>query len=190
MEQNYRYLTSELQNITLHKEYSDKSILDIGGGGEGFIGNIYGRKVISIDHREDELLETNNESIKLVMDAADLKFTAEKFDVVTVFYSLLYMNRETKEKVISEAFRVLKPGGVIDVWDIEIPEYDGSEKDIFIAKLKVNYADQEIESGYGITYEGYHHCASFIKSLLKKAGFKKVLEETSDQSFRLKYQKE
>ena len=33
------------------------SILDIGGGGEGVIGRLYGRQVVAIDNRQEELDE-------------------------------------------------------------------------------------------------------------------------------------
>jgi len=44
----------------------DGFILDIGGGGEGIIGLINGRKVISIDLLKNELEETNNDSLKII----------------------------------------------------------------------------------------------------------------------------
>ncbi|MDH5201498.1 MAG: hypothetical protein OEW93_11465, partial [Candidatus Bathyarchaeota archaeon] len=47
-------------------------ILDIGGGGEGIIGKLNGRQVVSIDLSAGELEETDNESLKIVMDATDL----------------------------------------------------------------------------------------------------------------------
>ena len=42
--------------IVLQKELQGK-ILDIGGGGEGIIGRLYGPQVIAIDYRQDELDE-------------------------------------------------------------------------------------------------------------------------------------
>ena len=42
--------------ITLKKELTG-SILDIGGGGEGIIGRLYGSRVTAIDNREEELDE-------------------------------------------------------------------------------------------------------------------------------------
>ena len=182
-----RYLETEKQNVTLHNEYSDSSILDIGGGGEGFIGNLYGKNVIAIDQREDELLETDNNAIKLVMDGRDLKFTDENFDVVTLFYSLMYMNKDTKYKVLNEASRVLKKNGVIDIWDIEVPTYNGDGKDIFVAQLNVECMGETISTGYGVLLKENEHSKTSIELMLEEIGLTKVKEEKNAQSFRLQY---
>ena len=42
--------------IILRKELKG-SILDIGGGGEAFIGRTYGEQVVAIDHSQEELDE-------------------------------------------------------------------------------------------------------------------------------------
>ena len=93
--------------INLKKELKG-DILDIGGGGEGIIGRLYTNHVISIDNRQDELDEVPDFCKKVLMDATDLKFKENSFEVVTFFYSLMYMNKESKKKAIFEAFRVLK----------------------------------------------------------------------------------
>jgi len=184
-----RYVESKIQDVKLIKEYIDASILDIGGGGEGFIGKLYGRNVISLDAREDELLETKNDSIKLVMDARDLKFTDENFDVVTLFYSLMYMNNDTKLEVLSEAVRVLKPNGLIDIWDIQVPLYSDDGKDIFIAQLSVELNDEITTTGYGVLLDNKEHSKSSIENILQSLGLKQLKEEISDKSFRLQYEK-
>lgn len=45
------------------------SILDIGGGGEGIIGRLYGRQVTAIDNRREELDEAPEGFEKVLMDA-------------------------------------------------------------------------------------------------------------------------
>ena len=92
--------------INLKKELNG-NILDIGGGGEGIIGRLYTNHVISIDNRQDELDEAPDFCNKILMDATNLNFKENSFDVVTFFYSLMYMNEETKKKAIFESFRVL-----------------------------------------------------------------------------------
>lgn len=184
-----RYLETEKQYIELKKEYTESAILDIGGGGEGFVGKLYGRNVIAIDAREDELLETNNHAIKLVMDGRDLKFTEENFDVVTLFYSLMYMKKDTKEKVLSEAYRVLKKGGIIDIWDAEVPIYKDDGKDIFVVQLSVDCIGETTSTGYGILLDDNNHTKDSVETLLMNNGFSKVKEEECSQSFRLQYKK-
>lgn len=97
------------------------SILDIGGGGEGVIGQIYGHKVIAIDNRQEELDEAPDCCEKRLMDATDLLFSDESFDNVTFFYSLMYMTKDTQKKAINEAVRVLKQGGRLLIWDSQFP---------------------------------------------------------------------
>lgn len=42
--------------LVLKKEL-EGAILDVGGGGEGVIGRIYGPRVVAIDNRQEELDE-------------------------------------------------------------------------------------------------------------------------------------
>ena len=93
------------------------SILDIGGGGEAIIGQMYGDKVTAIDNRQEELDEAPNCCTKLLMDAEKLSFFDGTFDNVTFFYTLMYMSEEIQRKAIFEATRVLKTGGIMCIWD-------------------------------------------------------------------------
>jgi len=54
-------------------------VLDIGGGGEGVIGQVVGKNVIAIDRRMDELQEAPDGPRKVVMDARHLGFPDQKF---------------------------------------------------------------------------------------------------------------
>src|SRR5690348_9375055 len=58
-------------------------ILDIGGGGEGIIGQMKPHQVIAIDLSKRELEEAPAGPLKIVMDAADLKFLDASFDTAT-----------------------------------------------------------------------------------------------------------
>jgi len=183
-----KYLQTDTIKIKLNKDYTDLSILDIGGGGEGFIGQIYGRNVIAIDKRKDELEETNNDAIKLVMDGSDLGFLDETFDVVTLFFSLMYMSNETRFKVIEEAYRVLKAGGIIDIWDVQIPKrFD--DRNIFVAQLEVECNDKRTKTGYGVSLDDEELSYDHINDILLKVGFEEVQVEHKDPTFKLKYKK-
>jgi hypothetical protein len=63
-------------------------ILDIGGGGEGVIGQLKGKDVVAIDFKEEELLEAADGPLKIIMDAKDLKFLDESFPTVTAFFCI------------------------------------------------------------------------------------------------------
>lgn len=184
-----RYFQTPLQEVHLNHDYKDQSILDIGGGGEGFIGQMYGKSVIAIDTRLDELEETRNEAIKLVMDARQTTFVDNSFDVVTLFYSLMYMDLECKKRVMKEALRVLKPGGIIDIHDVSLPAYDGGQADIFVAHLKVCLNDQMTKVSYGVSRQDHEQDITMIRRLMLEAGFTELDDETIDQSFRLRFKK-
>ena len=72
--------------IALGKELIG-SILDIGGGGESFIGRAYGEQVVAIDNSEEELDEAPSGFEKVLMDATDIKYENGHFDNGTLFYN-------------------------------------------------------------------------------------------------------
>ena len=76
------------------------SILDVGGGGEGVIGRLYGQSVTAIDNCREELDEAPCGCRKLVMDASALSFADASFENVTFFYSLMYMDRPTQRAAL------------------------------------------------------------------------------------------
>lgn len=65
--------------IILSKEFKG-STLDIGGGGEEFIGCTYGEQVVAIDNSQEELDEAPSGFKIILMDATDLKYENSHFD--------------------------------------------------------------------------------------------------------------
>lgn len=124
-------------------------ILDIGGGGEGVIGSLMGSQVVAIDLRKDELEEADNDSLKIVMDATDLKFLDDSFPTATAFYTLMYMPVDVQEQVFQEVYRVLKPGGHFLAWDGHIPSQHNNDHDVVVITLTIGMPNQTIETGYG-----------------------------------------
>ena len=62
------------------------SILDIGGGGEAVIGQIYGGRVTAVDNCQEELDGAPDCCTKLLADAEELPFPDASFDNVTFFW--------------------------------------------------------------------------------------------------------
>jgi len=125
-------------------------ILDIGGGGEGVIGQLKGDDVIAIDFKKEELLEAADGPLKIIMDARDLKFLDESFQTVTAFFSLMYLKeKEDQLKVFMEAARVLKPGGKFHIWDVDLAEKPETDKEIYIVHLSYKTGGDFKETGYG-----------------------------------------
>jgi len=183
--QSFSYST-KAQPIALSPAKTDGFILDIGGGGEGIIGRLYGKQVVAIDTSERELEETHNEALKVVMDAKDLKFLPESFDVCTAFFSLMYIPKKKHLKVFEEVHRVLKDDGRFLVWDVKIPERHGDYK-AFIVRLKVRLPDEEVETGYGVKWRTQN--IEYFKELAQKTNFRIVNEWSEGEIFCLEMSK-
>ena len=106
----------ENQKVTIENEISGERILDIGGGGEGIIGLCFGNRVVAIDPRKDELEESPDGPLKIVMDASKLSFIENSFDAVTSFFTLMYIDKDNHEQIFSEIYRVLKNDGEFILW--------------------------------------------------------------------------
>ncbi len=138
----------ETQVIELKPLGVDGFVLDLGGGGEGVIGRLMGRRVVAIDRSRGELEETVNEALKVEMDATDLKFLDGSFDAVTSFYTLMYMDGETHRKVLREAYRVLRRGGALHVWDIAM-DPDVATKSFILVSVEARLPGETIKASYG-----------------------------------------
>ena len=182
-------IISDMQYLTLNKNNYTAPILDIGGGGEGVIGKLYGKNVVAIDIRKDELEETSNEALKIVMDATDLKFLDNSFPTATAFFTLMYMNHETKLKALKEAYRVLKPGGILDVYEVNMPPYMGDNKEIFVLQLKYTIDNKETQTGYGCRLKAKNINKEYYLALLQSAGFVANIVFEKDQIFKISAQK-
>lgn len=183
--QEFTY-SSKPQSIELSRIETEGLILDIGGGGEGIIGKLNGKQVVAIDKSKRELKETQNEASKIVMDATDLKFLPESFDVCTSFFSLMYIPRNKHLKVFEEAHRVLKDNGRFLLWDAEIPERFGDYK-AFMVRLKVKLPNEEIEAGYGVKWQTQN--IEYFKEIAQKTRFKLLTDWSKGEILHLEISK-
>ena len=176
----------EKQLIDLRGTQLTGRILDIGGGGEGVISRHAGEGVIAIDRLKEELEESPDIGLKIVMDATDMKFLDNTFDNATCFYSLMFMGKQTAEKCLSEAYRVLKPGGYLWIWDTAMP--NKAAKDIFIVQLDVTLEKEEISTGYGIRWNR-GQTANDLYDFCTAVGFTKINCELNGEKIFIKMQK-
>lgn len=172
-----------MHNISVGNEL-DGSILDLGGGGEGIVGRVYGSRVTAIDNRQDELDEAPDGPRKLLMDACALSFAGDSFDHVTAFYFFLYLDAARRPDAVREAYRVLRPGGTISVWDADI---DRAEP--FLTELQIDANGTSIHVTYGIYKENARQDAELMKGLLGSAGFREIRSISGDGHFNLTYEK-
>ncbi|MFO7814327.1 MAG: class I SAM-dependent methyltransferase [Halanaerobiales bacterium] len=181
---------TEEQTIEVEEKDNVERILDIGGGGEGIISQIYEDIVVAIDLSEEELKETpSNESLKIIMDACQLKFLDEQFDTVTSFFTLMYINNKDLNQVFKEVKRVLKPGGKFLIWDLKIPEKTEKDKYIFATRLKVKFKNKSIETGYGTLWEDNEQDIDKFSDLADQNDLEVIRQRQGEQYFYLEIKK-
>jgi ubiquinone/menaquinone biosynthesis C-methylase UbiE len=164
-------------------------ILDVGGGGEGIVGQYKGKSVIAIDKLKSELEEAaDGEYLKVIMDAEDLKFLDGTFDTVTAFYMFMYVPLEWREKIFKEIFRVLKPGGEFIIWDMVIVEKEENEKKFYGAKVEVIIGDKTIETGYATRWNKAQDLDHFLK-LGASVGFDVIKRDVKNEQILIRFKK-
>ncbi len=188
--QNYHLVFSE---VKLNSKNFEGRILDIGGGGEGIIGQLKGDQVVSIDKNKGELLEAMDagdlKSLKINMDATNLLFLDNSFYTITAFFSLMYMNPKVHKLVFKEIHRILRDEGTFVIWDPIIP-INPSQTDVFyIIFLEITLNDQNlIHTGYGTNWNKHQDLMYYI-NLGKEVGFKVIHKEILGNYFCLNLSK-
>jgi ubiquinone/menaquinone biosynthesis C-methylase UbiE len=169
---------------------SEGLILDIGGGGEGVIGRLKGKEVVAIDLLREELEEAAEGPLKMVMDARDLKFLDSSFTTATAFFSMMYLDeREDQRKVLAEAWRVLKAGGRLHLWDIDLAGRPETEKEMYLVHLRYHIGGEMKETGYGRRWPQEPRGAEDYIRLAEEAGFQHIATERTKHVFYLVFAK-
>jgi SAM-dependent methyltransferase len=159
-------------------------ILDIGGGGEGIIGKLNGRNAISIDL--SFLTRQDSDSLKILMDASDLKFLSCQFEVAAAFFTFMYIENDDHPKVFREVYRVLKDGGRFLIWDSRIPD-SFEDKRFFVLPLEILLPEERVESTYGVKLD--HQSLPCFKELASRSGFEVTGEWEREGIFFLELRK-
>lgn len=163
--------------------------MDIGGGGQGVIGQFKKDKVIAIDHNKRELEEAPEGGLKIIMDAGELKFLDNTFDTVTSFFTLMYIPKSEHKKIFKEIYRVLKKDGHLVLWDVIIPKRENQIHEMFSLPLKIKIDDKELDTGYGVFWGKKEQDLEYFQKLSKKVGFSEVEFILDDQIFYLRVKK-
>lgn len=176
-----------MASIKLHiKKDLTGPILDLGGGGEGVIGQIYRRQAVAIDNRQEELDEAPEGPKKLLMDAAELSFEDASFSHVTAFFTLMYMPSSIQARAVAQAVRVLRPGGSFHVWDAEIAS---AFPDPFLIDVEIDAAGTAIHTTYGIVKENAAQDSGYFLRICQAAGLTPVVRQDHDGWFYLQFLK-
>ena len=165
-------------------EICEGLVIDIGGGGEGVIGQDLGARVIALDKFQSEIWEAKRKAPDvswIVADAMKAPFGGERFDQATAFFCCMYMSDETKERVFRETHRVLKDGCELWIWDAQM---DREEKDFGI-RLQVELQNgNKISTVYGVMAK--NQSARSISKQLKDVGFETKIIEQHNHWFMIK----
>lgn len=172
----------ERQEVALPDFPAEGYILDIGGGGEGVIGQLKPRQTIAVDLIKRELEEAPPGPLKIVMDARDLKFLDNAIPTITAFYCLMYMAETDHAKVFSEAYRVLAPGGRLLIWEANTPRKE-AEKKWALFPIMVNLPGKQIKTGYGVPLGDQQHDLAYFSRLGTTAGFQIVTTREDGRHF-------
>ena len=192
LKENLSLSFSDPQKIDLKDLDLNERVLDIGGGGEGVIGQLMDDKVVSIDLRRSELEEAveagDNRSLKIIMDAKDLKFLDESFSTITAFFSLMYMPKTDHKQIFTEIYRVLKKQGEFLLWELNVPENLNKKKNIYAVPITIQIKHKKVKTGYGVHWNKTQDITYFLE-LAKSIGFEVIEQKKKDQTFFLRLKK-
>jgi ubiquinone/menaquinone biosynthesis C-methylase UbiE len=161
----------------------DERILDLGGGGEGVIGQLRGQQVVAVDIRKEELDEAPAGPVKVVADARALPFPDSSFDAATAFFFLMYVSATDRAAVLREAHRVLRPRGTLRIWDATIPASGPQARRTFAVPVRADLPDRTVRTLYGVQWEGHEMSSDAIAQAAKEAGFSLARAEQAGGSF-------
>jgi ubiquinone/menaquinone biosynthesis C-methylase UbiE len=167
----------------------DGRLLDMGGGGEGIIGRLMGPQVVAIDTNRDELQEAPEGPLKIVMDARSLNFLDGSFAAATAFFAFMYIPPENHPDVLREVHRILRPQGVLRIWDLDVPPRGDRPQDVIVLPLVVHLPSESIETGYGSPWPDQGSGPDRYSALARRAGFRTVQSRQQGSTFYLELQK-
>jgi len=176
-------------DLTVEDFPAEGFILDIGGGGEGIIGQLKGSQVIAIDISKRELEEAPPGPLKIVMDARELKFLDGTFMTTTVFFTFMYIDDDDHRQVFREIHRILKQGGRLLIWDVILPGNTESEKTMAVFPLSIELPEKEVETGYGVRWPKAGRDLSHYLNLAQESGFDVVKRQVEGPWFFLEMTK-
>lgn len=155
-------------------------ILDIGGGGEGVIGRMFGSRVVAIDPIARELAEAPAGPLKVVMDGKDLKFLDSSFSTATAFFTFMYIPRPERLRVLHEIRRVLAPGGRLYLWDVEQCARTDRSKEVIVYRFLFQLPAESVQTGYGTLWPDEPYGMKDYLEMARSAGLEVAASRTQE----------
>lgn len=84
---------------------------------------------------------------------------------------------------------MLKPGGHLHVWDVDLAEHPETDKEIYFVRLRYRVGEQEIRTGYGQRWPIEARGEKYYVTLAEEAGFQHVSTERNKNTFHLLFKK-
>lgn len=128
-----------------------------------------------------------NDSLKIVMDAKELKFLDNSFDTVTAFFTLMYVLVANRRIKLQEIHRVLKLNGEFVFWDLKIPNKGDHKQKIYGLYLEVKINDRIIETGYGTIWQEKEQNMQYYIDLAKNIGFQVKEQHEKEHTFFIRF---
>lgn len=180
----------DVVEIAVHSITEEGPVLDIGGGGEGVIGRVHRVPVVAIDLDVQELTDAPEGTLKIVMDATDLKFLDGTFPAVTAFFSLMYMqNKAQQRRTMAEALRVLRPGGTFHIWECAVEQSLGSSTLAYAVQLRIVLETGPIEVAYGTEWPRSSRNAAYYRAIAESVGFHHHFTDETRHVFHMVFRK-
>ncbi|MDF1550652.1 MAG: methyltransferase domain-containing protein, partial [Bacteroidales bacterium] len=152
-------------------------------------GQLKGNQVISIDPYIEELVNAPSTNLKIVMDGRDLKFLDNTFNTTAIFYTLMYIDGADHEKVFNEVKRVLKHGGKLMIWDVNLPVSQDTSKYYGVFRFNFKLPKIEINTGYGARFpKKTDQNMQYYIDIAKKTGFRVKKAQSNHPSFYIELQ--
>ena len=118
------------------------------------------------------------------MDTRNLEFNDNNFYNITLFYTLMFIKKEYHGKVIKEAYRVLKDGGSLHIWDSNIDKANP-----FLVNLNINANGTIIDTTYGIYKEDAFQDKDYFKCICEEVGLNLINESLENKQFYIYFNK-